>query len=401
MSDGVPERKEGSSSIGGPVSVTAEAPAQYAVEIVRMAMYDIGRSIDLKMAASLLPGTPGMRVVRRRDTPESLMMPAPLCVDLRTGPQKAFVDDSVEGLSVAARIYDEGVLSIIMRLHVNASLEDLHGIEHRRLSANISNLDTYLDDRYLAVFDILKPAVSQEHYSVQKPERETYMAFCFADVAETPALFLEKNGLALTTLLSGEPYNAKLHPSQVRKTLSNPFSYSETDIAVFDMDRCLILDPDRDYEDLLLICEIANYQFLELRSLDRLLDRWLDEAEDDIRAIYTKRRETKIRSRSLQKKFAVIQSLRLDALFILENMENSSKIIGDYFLGVLYEHLCGIFNTAGWTRSVERRLDALQNLYDIVKTEKNERQTLHLEIIFIAVCIIFPVVQILQVMISK
>ncbi len=398
----------GNSSPDGPPNspgtqgqIPLEAPTLYAVEIVRMAMYDIGRSIDLKLAASLLPGTPGMRVVRRRDTPQSLMLPAPLCVDLRAGPQKAFIDDSVEGLSVAARIYDEGVLSIIMRLHVNSSLEDLHGIENRRLSGSISNLDTYLDDRYLAVFDILKPAVSQEHYSVQKPERETYMAFCFEDVAQIPSAFLEKNELALTTLLSGEPYNAKLHPSQVRRTLSNPFSYSETDIAVFDMDRCLILDPARDYEDLLLICEIANYQFLELRSLDRLLDRWLDEAEDDIRSIYTKRRETKIRSRSLQKKFAVIQSLRLDALFILENMENSSKIIGDYFLGVLYEHLCGIFNTAGWTRSVERRLDALQNLYDIVKTEKNERQTLLLEIIFIVVCIIFPVVQIVQVMISK
>jgi len=158
------------------------------------------------------------------------------------------------------------------------------------------------------------------------------------------------------------------------------------------MDRALIIDPSRDYEDVLMICELANYQFLELRVLDHLLDRWLDEAEDDIRKFYIKKRGPRQPRGSLQRKFANLQVLRLDALFILENIENSSKIIGDYFLGALYEHLCGIFNTNGWTRSIERRLGALQNVYEIVKAEKNERTMLFLEIVFIIVCII-PIIQ--------
>ncbi|HOX92421.1 MAG TPA: hypothetical protein PLC54_05835, partial [Spirochaetales bacterium] len=372
----------------------------YQVEVVRTALYDIGRSVDLKLAASLLPGTPGMRIVRRRDTPGSLTMPTPLCVDLRSGKQKAFCDDAVEGFTATARLYDEGVMSIVVRLMVNATLEDLHSIETKPVSGNIADLDSYISEKYRAMLELVAPAVVNDKYNETPEDREMYTAFCFSDVGQ-PSQFMEQNRKELTTLLVGEQWQSPVHESQIKKTLSNPFSYSQHDLALFDMDRCLIIDASRDYEDVLLICELANYQFLELRTLDRLLDRWLDEAEDDVQAFYgrttsqgrrKRKRKAKVRSGALQRKLAVIQALRLDALFILENLENSAKIIGDYFLGTVYEHLTGIFNTAGWTRSVERRLDALQNVYEIVKGDKNERTMLVLEIVFIVVCII-PIIQ--------
>jgi hypothetical protein len=368
----------------------------YAVEIVRLAFYDIGRSIDLTKAAALLPGIPGMRLARRRDTPSSLTMPTPLCVDLRSGLKKLYSEDSIEGFAASARLYDEGVLSVIVRLKVNSTLEDLHGIESKPVSNTIRDLDSYVDERYRAVLEQVLPAVSHPRAD---PESESYLAYCFADVGVEPFQFMRDNERTLTTLLSGEPYDYPLHESQIRKAMSNPFSYSGRDLAVFDMDRCIIIDSDRDYEDVLLICELANYQYLELRTLDKLLDKWLDEAENDVNAIA--RKSKKLKTGALRKKFSNIQALRLDALFILENLENSAKIIGDYFLGTVYEHICGIFNTSGWTRSVERRLDALQNVYEIVKVERSERTMLILDVVFIIVCIIFPVLQILQVMLAN
>jgi len=372
--------------------------AVYSVEIVRLALYDIGRSIDLKAAAALLPGVPGMRLARRRDTPSSLTMPAPLCVDLRSGLRKAYSEDSIEGFAASARLYDEGVMSIVVRLRVNATLEALHGIETKPVSTSIHDLDSYIAERYRAVLEQVQPAVASPRV---EPESETYLAYCFADVGTAPARFMHDNEKALTTLLAGEPWNYPLHETQVRNAMRNPLSYSDHDLAVFDMDRCIIIDSERDYEDVLLICELANYQYLELRNLDKLLDKWLDEAEDDVAALARKGKGKRLDTSALQRKFGKIQSVRLDALFILENLENSAKIIGDYFLGTVYEHICGIFNTSGWTRSVERRLDALQNIYEIVKVEKSERTMLILDVVFIIVCIIFPVLQILQVMLSS
>ncbi len=361
----------------------------YSVEIVRTALYDIGRSIDLKKAADLLPGVPGMRLARRRDTPTTVTIPAPLCVDLRSGLKKVYSEDSIEGFAASARLYDEGVMSIVVRLRVNATIEELHGIEAKEISPTIRDLDSYIAERYQAVLEQVGPAVANRR---GQPESESYLAYCFADVGSAPEAFMKEHEQALTRLLAGEPADYPIHESQVRKSMSNPFSYSDRDLAVFDMDRCVIIDSDRDYEDVLLICELANYQYLELRALDKWLDKWLDEAEDDVNLIARKGAGRGLKTGTLRKKLGKIQALRLDALFILENLENSSKIIGDYFLGTVYEHVCGIFNTSGWTRSVERRLDALQDIYEIVKTENSERTMLVLEIVFIVVCII-PIIQ--------
>lgn len=366
-----------------------KAEVTYQVEIVRIQLFDIGRSIDLAKAAELLPGTPGMRIARRRDTPTSLTMPRPLCVDLRSGTRRTFSEDIIEGLTASARLYDEGVMSVVARLRVNATLRELHSVEAMKVSPSIGDIDAFVDERYKAVLEMVGPAVSGPRADA---ESESYTAYCFADVGKTPGDFLAENARDLTTLLTSEPWDYQVHETQIRKTTSNHFSYSDGDLALFDMDRCIIIDENRDYEDLLLICELANYQYLELRTLDRLLDRWLDEAEDDVNTMMRKRMVRGLGSGALKRKFGTIQKLRLDALFILENLENSAKIIGDYFLGGIYDHLCGIFNTSGWTRSVERRLDALHNVYEIVKVERSEQRMLVLEIVFIIVCII-PIIQ--------
>jgi len=199
------------------------------------------------------------------------------------------------------------------------------------------------------------------------------------------------------SLISGEKPGI-LHKNQIDQVLADPFCYGKGDLAVFDMDRCLIIDPARDYEDLLLIAEHANYRLNELRVLDSLLDTWLEEAEHDVRRAYFAGKRT--RSGGLKLKIAKLQSLRFDALFTLENLDNSSKIIGDYYLGTVYDRLCKIFNTDGWKISVERRLDALQNVYEMIKYDSGENRMLKLEIIFIAVCIIFPLLQIVQAMVQ-
>jgi hypothetical protein len=150
-----------------------------------------------------------------------------------------------------------------------------------------------------------------------------------------------------------------------------------------------------------MMAEHANYRLIELRELDFLLDKWLGEAEQDIRRLYISGRKRRFSDRGLRLKLAQIQSLRFDALFTLENLDNSSKIIGDYFLGSIYHRLCEIFNTDEWKVSIERRLNALQNIYELLKNDTTEQRMMTLELVFIAVCIIFPILQILQVMITK
>jgi hypothetical protein len=372
---------------------------ELSVEIVHIYVYDIGRSVDLKKAASIIPAYPDIGFGKRRDTPTSLTLPRPLVLNLNTDECDSCNFDT---FSAQAKIYDDGALTLMIRYRTKSKFENLAAAADLSIRdvSNSDSIENYATSSFQMVFNAIKEAVSR-YKEIQEFDRETYTAFCVLDFpGEDPYAFLEANRENAAALLAGEE-QGMLHESQIADILAKPFSYRRNDLAIFDMDRCLIIDPAHDYEDVLIIAEHANYRLIELRALDTLLDKWLDVAEQDIRKIYLSGGKSKYGAGALRLKLAQIQSLRFDALFTLENLDNSSKIIGDYFLGLIYERLCSIFNTDGWKVSVERRLNALQDVYELLKNDTGERRMMTLELIFIGVCIIFPLFQILQVMVIR
>jgi hypothetical protein len=374
------------------------------VEFVLFHLYDVGRHVDLDEAARLLPAHSDLGPAKRRDTPASLKLPVPLVLDLE-GYSECSDLEGLECLAAQAKIYEEGVVTVVARAKARLPMSGVHSFKEKRIFAGGRELSVaeYAEALFGRLFEALRPAVTEAR-AVGSMDRESYLAYCLLECGEDPQRFIERNREYCAALLIGEEPGSGIHESQVEATLGNPFSYREDDLAIFDLDRCLIVDPRGDYEDLLLIAEHANYQLLELRVLDKLLDEWLDEAEDVLRFVSSggrgiRRRQIRGRGRA-RVNVAHIQSLRLDALFILENLENSSKIIGDYYLGQVYARLCRTFNTEGWKWSVERRLDVLEDLYDTVRTEAAESRMIALEVTFIVVCIVFPIVQIIQVMLG-
>lgn len=363
-------------------------------EVVFFYLYDAGRSIDLKKVATLIPANPGISIIKnKRDTPESLTLPVPLIVQLARFEYNA--DLPFDRVSMNARIFEEGVISILVRVKGDFLPQELYNIRTTpfRLDGKTTHIDSWVDDSLKLFFSRIQEAITFEQYVFSTFVRETYTAFCITTPLENPKEFVEENRKTFACLLNGENPKINLHESQISATLKGSFSYTEQDYALFDLDSALLIDPNENYEDILLIIEQSLFQLLELRSLDMLLDRWLDKAEDDIKIIFVR---NIAHLKLLKVKLASIQALSFDALFILENLENSSKIIGDYFLGQIFNTLCDQFNTEGWKRSIERRLATLGSIYDRVNSNESERRMVFLEIMFIVVCVIFPLFQILQ-----
>lgn len=364
-------------------------------EIVRFYSHDLGRAVTFpKVPMAILSseelknrGRPGIR----RDTPDSLRLPAPLKLTMAEAELQAGPSFALE-----ARLYDDGALTIVVRETVRCAFEELESMVHRPVVSG--------DGRALCVDEWAALLFKRIHRSIsdaivapvaeQNRDSETYTAFCLRDCPEGATAFLKKNRETAAALLIGEEPGARLHEEQIQAALGRPFSYYADDAAVFDLDRCIIIDPSGDYEDVLLIAENANYRLLELRALDRLLDLRLEEAEKDLIGYGVTKRAGVLKGASPRTKFARIQALRFEALFILENLENSSKIIGDFYLCQIYDRLCVLFNTEEWKRSVERRLDILESVYDMAKIDSAERRTVMLEIAFIAVCVVIPALQI-------
>ncbi len=378
-------------------------------ELVYFSIKDVGRAIDMKILESpaLYARFSGKKLGSllplRKDTPTSLSLPQPVWF--------AFEEVEAEGLGTvfpSAKVYNDGAVTILLRGTGRFTLDALGPLSRSSLIRSQGytySFAEYADRLFGRLLDAIGDAIVDgiERSNIQQ---EHYLAYCFLEYPELPPLFVQQNRARLASLLIGEYDADSLHESQIQASLARPFSYRPDDLAIFDMDHCVIFDSHRDYEDILLIIEHANYRLLELRALDRLLDQRLDEAERDLTVYGIQKNKKgkgriKLRGKAPQKKFARIQALRFEALFILENLENSSKIIGDYFLGQIYSRLCEIFNTDGWSRSVERRLDVLSSVYEMVKTDSAERRTLVLEIVFIVVCIVLPLIQIWQALMLK
>lgn len=368
-------------------------------ELVYFRIYDVGRAVSLEcLEGSEGIGTPGASnrfAPIRRDTPSSLSLPVPCVLSLQSAESAPFGTFRSE-----AKIYEDGAVTISLRARARVSLETLNSLVSAPIVSapagmapgGVATLFDWSDTLFKRTHEKIYPHI-QDPAAEPGREEETYIAFCLLECPEGPEAYIRQNRTALASLLMEADTGGDLHEQKIAETLATPFSYTPSDLAIFDLDRCFIIDPKEGYEDILLIIEHANYRLLELRVLDRLLDKRLDEAERDLGS-FTRRGRSPVGA--VRKKFARIQSLRFVALFVLENLENSSKIIGDYYLGQIYDRLCAMFNTEGWSRSVERRLDVLTSIYEMVKTDNAERRTLVLEIVFIAVCIILPVIQIWQ-----
>lgn len=371
-------------------------------EIIFMYLYDIGRKADTQAIAEKLGLRGSPKIGLGKDTPDYLLLPEALVLPMDElamgGPDDP--GNPFTLLRTRAKIYDEGVITIECRVEADLELEDLHTVRSRQIEIDGTrmSIDRLAEVRFRSLNDRVKGFITRDQYAFSEYEHDRYVLFCLLDRIEDPASFLGQNRGYLAPFLLGEDPTMDLHESQIALTLGHPFSFSAGDLAVFDLDRAFVIGPDRDYEDLALIVEHANYRLLELRALDKLLDRWVDEAEVDIRKVYAKAAPPRGRAakrkryrrlaplvayRLLSRKLADLQPLRFDALFTLENLENSSRIIGDYYLEKIYDHLCTMFNTQGWKSNVERRLDILQNIYGMAKTDLTDRTMLVLELLVV------------------
>lgn len=367
------------------------------VEAVFFTLYDIGRNINLKLLPDLVHNLHQDQIpLTAHDTPMQISLPKPYIVDFPPIiPQQPH---TFKEIRVKVKFYEDGVISFVARIQADdIELTSLHTIRHITFPSDEGPLaiNQYIKLKFAQIFQTISPTITPDLYPFEKPEMEEYVAFCLfgpADIIKNPSQFIEENKNYLAPLLQAENNYSDLHPAQIESTLAYPFYFSRNDCTIFDWDRCLIIDSDREYDDILLIAELANYMLLELRALDRVLDKSLDVAEDDIKAA---------RYKGLGGKINILTEVRYDALFTLENLENVSKIIGDYYLAVMYSHLCNVFKLDEWSKSIRNRLFTLNEIYTMAKQDKNERVIVLSEVLVVVLILFELIIPILELLTKK
>ena len=196
--------------------------------------------------------------------------------------------------------------------------------------------------------------------------------------------FLAAHGGALAGILRAE--RAPLSREVQADALSVRLQYGPDDLTLVDWHAAIVLDDEP--EDVLRVLEYANVQLLEMRFLDSQLDAAL---EDSYRSLSRREARHLLGPLALRRDLRRLSSMQLEAAFLFERLGNTLKVSGDQFLARVLRQAGARFRLQEWNDAAQRKLAALDNVYDKLHDDASTLRAEVLEIL-IVLLIVFEIV---------
>lgn len=208
-------------------------------------------------------------------------------------------------------------------------------------------------------------------------EEEAYTVFCIAAPVlntdgkpSTAEQWFQAHRRKVAALLTQESASERLSKQEAEESTARYLSYYDTDLVVIDWDAALLIDEARDFDETLYIMELANLQLAELEAYDRILDNALDRSYRDLG-------ERPLRSRG--DILRELREIRIDMARFNDELSNTTKFFGDWHLARIYEKISARFHLAEWHRTIDGKLKTLDDLYQLLKHDQNNRWMVILE----------------------
>jgi hypothetical protein len=340
--------------------------------------FDWGDEIDLERARRQGAGVV-LDMLRRPRTPASIAYrPPPLRFPI--GP----VVVAMPGLagtqirSAEATVFDFAGVSL--RLEIPFSLPRT---ELRDLAARLSESHTALAIMQTArallepLYHRLLPAIARPLWL--ENFWEEYFVFQFApgeSVAPTALLGQHAGWLAGLLRLEDEP----LSDQEIAEALRLVLRYRIDDLFIPDWAAAVLVDREGECDETLQAIEFANLQLLEYRHIDDRLDGTLTQADNLLsRATRSPLPAWRAHYRSLR----VLGELKVEANGLFERTGNALKLVGDQYLARVYRLLATRFHLPTWEQDIQRKLDVIEGIYQVISTQSSHFRSEFLEIVVV------------------
>jgi hypothetical protein len=343
------------------------------VEVVYLYAFDVAGEIITSRVQKILSEKPFPFEIRMdRTLPKDMPLYKPLAIEPH--PLSAKLNGAPVRLLI--RIYDVGVVTVMMRVAVEAgTLGSLMAFHNARLDDGLT-LDAVAVKLCAEVCDNLEDSIVGR--TDFPPPPEAYTVFCLTDLdgAKDANLWLAGQRRELAGLLT-ETAPEKLSEAQVNEVLRIQRSFENTDLVVIDWDAALVVDLTGYMDDVLYALELANLQLEEFRVMDQRLDKYLDRAYEDL-----ERRPLSLFG-AANKVLRQLRRFRVDVAKLTDEVTHITKFFGDWHLARVYLGARDRFYLDQWRASVEQRLAQLDKLYSVAHAEVNEQRMLWLELIIV------------------
>jgi hypothetical protein len=355
---------------------------RYAGEVVYIYAFDVAYDMTRKPVRELL-GQPVAQFVvdASKRSPRQLFFYRPQMV--RLPPLERIGPHGPVRVERAIKLLPVGAISISVRVPFEVQqIEDLVAYHDLRFSNGSLNEEV----RRLAA-EVRSELASHYVRPVRElAEEEAYTVFCI----ESPLLSEDSTALsaeswwrshrrAVASLLTQETEIDHLSKQEAEESTGRFLSYYEHDLVVIDWDAALIIDEPQNFDETLYVMELANLQLAELEAYDRILDDSLDRAYRDLSARAMRGRESTLRE---------LREIRIDLARFSDELSNITKFFGDWHLARIYENISARFHLADWHRTIDKKLQTLDDLYQLLNHDRINRWMLILEVTIVLLFVI-------------
>jgi hypothetical protein len=343
-------------------------------------LFDVAEEIDLDAAQRLL-ALDTRRVRLTRAGAEYLLLPnPPLAVEL--GRRTLTVNAGAMVVDVVGRLFDHGSVSIRLRVPVQAgtTLEALIPLADELYDSPA------VDVLALEVLESLQPGIAPALRNGKLwDQSESYAVHFVERIQGSPSAAEVLAWPELAPLLLGETREPRLSERERSDVTAQHFSYGEHDLVVVDWNAAFVYEPtgSTDIPDILEIC---NGQLLEFRFYDHQLDRQLTRVGETLRR--TRRRGVPLFRTTDAPLARSVQLTLIEMSEALERVENTLKVIGDFYLAKVYEAALEQLRVDDWKASVQRKQQTLGDVYQWLKGEVDTARSLTLEVMIVVLIVV-------------
>ncbi|MNJ94644.1 hypothetical protein D3C87_123460 [compost metagenome] len=338
-------------------------------------VFDIGPDVNLGKVQSIFESSNSAQRFRLNRTSKAMIINnAPLSLTLETSKYDALGHPL--DLEISAKIWHFGALSVTLSFGIPEGMTWNRLIEMGNFLENDNNLHVLAKQKVEQIIQSLNPA-RMETISWETYEDYTCYFFRKLDGCEKNAMEIFNRYDVFRLILSE---NNETLSDQIKKTiLDSTFQYSNDDLAVIDWNSALIIEPSGSL-DIVDVIEFSLCQLLEMRYYDDMLDEKLTY----LYSALEKKRFSGIFQDYYSKLSKEAAQTYLDISDTVESVENSMKVVGDFYLAKIFRAASQRLRFKDWQESVDKKLENMVQISKLFVSESNEKKNQLLEIIIIA-----------------
>ena len=355
--------------------------------VVAYRQLDVADEIDLAACQALLQANAPRRGALTREGAQSLVIASPP-LEISIGPRSLTLPRTAKTIDaeVSARVFDYGAVSFSFEIPIAAGSE---------LGDIVAWCDEVYDSPELdqAARAMVQPLLARLRGAVRGAHDwnpvETYTVVFVRRFDGDPPAGEVLSSPSLASLVLGEPTSRRLSAAQRQDVLTHAHSYFDDDLVVVDWNCAFVLEPSgsRDIPDIL---ELASSQLLELRYYDELFDAELAHVYRDLdRSARRGGFPISFRNPWVDLGRRVVSRL-VELSEFAERVDNTLKVIGDFYLARVYESAVRRFRIRAWQASIDAKQALLAQAHTLIRSEIDARRTTLLELVVI-VLIVFEV----------